>query len=337
MDSTITLNHNYSTTRLIIKDKSKNQNNHKHELETTLFLSESEERQGEGGLRTQGYFKMSYDKKPLVSIVTVVFNGEAYLEETIQSVINQTYDNVEYIIIDGGSTDGTLEIIKKYENQIDYWVSEKDTGMYNALNKGFSCAQGEYLGWINSDDTLFTNALQDVQSVFIKFSDVKWLTGRKVIKNKYSQYKQIGCFQSYYQNLIKSGFYRGDGLWFIMQEGTFWRRTLFEKIGFKLNEDLKLAADFELWTRFAKYTPLYSVNSLLGSFRMHENQLSSDREKYSQECNSIKFSGFIKKIFHTFRYFIFFYSILDKKNKIEFNADGPVKATKFLNLEGRLS
>jgi len=89
---------------------------------------------------------------PLVSIITVVYNGEKYLEQTIQSVINQTYKNIEYIIIDGGSTDGTLDIIKRYEKHISYWVSEADKGLYDAMNKGIKLAKGELVGMINSDD-----------------------------------------------------------------------------------------------------------------------------------------------------------------------------------------
>ena len=328
------INENYSTTKLLTTVEPLLDS----KLRTTLFLPKGKERQGEGGLRTQGYFKNSYDDKPLVTIVTVVFNGERYLEETIKSVINQSYDNVEYIIIDGGSTDGTLDIIKKYENQIDYWVSEKDAGMYNALNKGFSCAQGDYLGWINSDDTLFPNALKDVNSVFNTFSDIKWLTGRKVIKNENGEYKQIGCFQSYYQSLIKLGLYRGDTLWFIMQEGTFWRKDIFDSIGFKLNENLKLASDFDLWTQFSEHTPLYTVNTLLGSFRMHTGQLSSDKEKYFTECDTVKaIPTLVKRAIYILRYFVFFYSLLDRKNKIEFGENGPKKSRRFLNLEGRLS
>jgi len=91
-------------------------------FETVLFLPEGEGRKGQGGLRTQGYFKKSLPDKPLITVITVVFNGEEFLEETIQSVINQTYDNVEYIIIDGGSTDGNLVVVCNYEHVTDYWL-----------------------------------------------------------------------------------------------------------------------------------------------------------------------------------------------------------------------
>lgn len=106
-----------------------------------------------GGLKTLSSFnKKSKSGKPLVSVITVCLNSEKYIEQTIQSVINQTYDNIEYIIIDGGSTDKTLDIIRKYEERIDYWVSEPDKGIYDAMNKGISFADGEWVGIINSDD-----------------------------------------------------------------------------------------------------------------------------------------------------------------------------------------
>ncbi len=117
-----------------------------------LYPDETGSRRAEGGLRLAGKYKHSLPDKPLITIVTVVYNNEETLERCINSVLEQKYDNIEYIIIDGGSTDGTLEIIKKYQNSIDYFVSEPDDGIYNAMNKGISLSAGNYLCFLNSDD-----------------------------------------------------------------------------------------------------------------------------------------------------------------------------------------
>ena len=180
MNDVTTLDENYSTTRRVIKayqqemaDLVKQSNKPEDKFETLLFLPDGEGRQGEGGLRTQGYYKVGgiipADEtspflpkiSPLVTIITVVYNGEQFLEETILSVINQTYDNVEYIIIDGGSTDGTLDIIKKYEHAIDYWVSEKDKGIYDAMNKGCKVALGKGLNFLNAGDVYLGDVIPD--------------------------------------------------------------------------------------------------------------------------------------------------------------------------------
>src|SRR5574341_1280947 len=107
----------------------------------------------EGGLRTRGqFYKKSENERPLVSVITVVRNGEKYLEQTILSVINQTYDNIEYIVIDGGSTDGTLDIIRRYDNQIAYWMSEPDSGIYYAMNKALDLIKGMGHIFFNAGD-----------------------------------------------------------------------------------------------------------------------------------------------------------------------------------------
>ncbi|CAK8711732.1 glycosyltransferase family 2 protein [Candidatus Electronema halotolerans] len=153
------LNPEYSTTRLVTREVPTIEEPPDAAFETVLFLPEGEGRKGEGGLRTKGYFKRSLPDKPLITVITVVFNGAKHLEQAILSVIEQTHDNVEYIVIDGGSTDGTLDIIRKYEHAIDYWVSEKDGGIYDAMNKGLKLANGDYIGMLNSDDWLSTEAI----------------------------------------------------------------------------------------------------------------------------------------------------------------------------------
>jgi glycosyltransferase involved in cell wall biosynthesis len=150
----INLNKKFSTAKLQTTVKPTIASRYKNRSQMQLFSPASEGRKEEGGLQKNGYFKQSYEDKPLVSIITIVYNGEQFLEETIQSVINQTYDNIEYIIIDGGSTDETLDIIRQYNTAIDYWVSEKDKGIANAFNKGVSLSKGEWILCLNADDAL---------------------------------------------------------------------------------------------------------------------------------------------------------------------------------------
>ena len=125
---------------------------------------------------------MNKKTKPFFSIVTVVYNGEKYLEETILSVINQPYNNIEYIIIDGGSTDATIEIIQKYEKKIDYWVSEPDKGIYYAMNKGIRVANGEFIAFINADDWYEKDILKNIsmkmkenQSIDFFYGDLNFI------------------------------------------------------------------------------------------------------------------------------------------------------------------
>jgi len=265
---------------------------------------------------------MSKLNQPKVSIVMPVYNGEKYIETAIKSIINQSYKNIELIIIDGGSNDKTLQIIDKYKKNIHYFITEKDNGMYDAINKGFSVSNGDILSWLNSDDFYFPLAIENVVKTFQTYTEIEWLTGRKVIVNQFDQIIKIGCFRSFYRMFIKKGYYRGDVFGFITQEATFWKRSLFEKTG-KLNTELKVAADFELWTRFAQHADLYSLNTLLAAFRLHEDQLSSDQNRYYNECDYAKPIRF-KYLLSLFGGFIYIFSMLSKKNKIKINSKGSL-------------
>jgi glycosyltransferase involved in cell wall biosynthesis len=136
------------------------------QIEIVSTLSVKPGNKQEGGLRTKGIDKISTQNKPLISVVTVVFNGEQFLEQTIQSVINQSYQNIEYIVIDGASTDKTLDIIKEYEEYIDYWVSEPDQGIYDAMNKGIKASLGELIGLINSGDLYANDAIEQIVEIY---------------------------------------------------------------------------------------------------------------------------------------------------------------------------
>ncbi|HKC67578.1 MAG TPA: glycosyltransferase family 2 protein, partial [Bacteroidia bacterium] len=116
----------------------------------------------QGGIRLKGAEKQSGSGNPLVSVITVVYNGAKHLEQTINSVLDQEYKNVEYIIIDGGSADGTIDIIKRYEDKVDYWQSERDGGIYFAMNKGISLAKGELIGILNADDFYLPDTVRKV-------------------------------------------------------------------------------------------------------------------------------------------------------------------------------
>lgn len=229
---------------------------------------------------------------PRISIVTPSYNQGQYLESTIVSVLNQNYPDLEYIIIDGGSTDNSLEIIKKYENRITYWVSEKDLGQYNAINKGFALSTGEIMAWINADDMYCPWAFGIVADVMSQLKEVEWLT--TLFPLTYNSNDQaIACFMSpgYNKELFYEGSYCGlfsdRQIHYIQQESTFWRRSLWERSGGRLSEEIDLAADFDLWARFYEISDLYALRTPLAGFRVHDNQRSHQITQYISECHSI--------------------------------------------------
>ena len=149
-------------------------------------LQSNQKKITEGGLRIKENLKDSKKTKPLISVITVVFNGDKDIEDTIGSVLRQSYDNLEYIIIDGGSTDRTVDIIKKYQGEIDYWISESDNGIYDAMNKGISLVTGDWVHFLNSSDTLkadvYSSILDYLVSNYSKCDVVAF--GYSVINNR---------------------------------------------------------------------------------------------------------------------------------------------------------
>lgn len=210
---------------------------------------------------------------PKITIVTPSFNMVNYIEETILSVIGQGYPNLEYIIIDGGSKDGTVDIIRKYEPWISYWVSEPDKGMYDAIQKGFARTTGEIMAYINSDDKLHHNSLFTVATIFSGMDDVEWILGRATFFNDEGSIVDVKDFRKW----SKYNYYTGDYKW-IQQESVFWRRDLWVRAGGRIDTSLKLAGDYELWLRFFRYAKLYSAETVFAGFRFRtKDQLSLEK------------------------------------------------------------
>lgn len=221
---------------------------------------------------------------PLVTIITPVFNGGCSLQETIDSIKNQNYSNIEYIVIDGGSNDSTIDIIKNNIDFITYWVSEKDNGMYEALSKGLRYASGDIIGYLNAGDLYFHNAIKAVVDIFADHS-VKWLTGARTTCNYQSVITSCDIPFRYKQSLIRKGYY-GRYLPFIQQESTFWHQSLISSVNLEQLSKLKLAGDYFLWYELARENRLFVVESQLGIFKKHPGQLSESIDQYYDEVDS---------------------------------------------------
>lgn len=199
---------------------------------------------------------------PLVSIVTPSFNQASYLEETILSVLNQSYPKIEYAVLDGGSSDGSVGIIKKYEKEISFWISEKDRGQTDAINRGFGRAKGEILAWINSDDTLLPNAveeavefLQNHPEIGLVYGDADYIDERGRV---------IGHFPAAQTDLnrLKRGYVH------IPQQASFFRKSLWDQIG-PLDPNFYFAMDYDLWVRIAGKSGIKYVPGKWANFRLH--------------------------------------------------------------------
>jgi glycosyltransferase involved in cell wall biosynthesis len=221
---------------------------------------------------------------PKISIVTPSFNQGNFLEKTIISITSQNYPNLEYIVMDGGSSDNSVEIIKKYSDKIKFWVSEKDNGMYHAIQRGFENSSGEIMAYLNSDDIYFPEALHVVAEIFQSFPEISWLTSNNTCIDEAGRIVQNYTLPPW----SKFKIYKKKYKW-IQQESTFWRRNLWEKAGSELNLNLKLAADFDLWLRFFRYEKLYTFRGILGGFRYRKaNQKSLEGgEAYTRELESL--------------------------------------------------
>jgi len=210
-------------------------NNNEEEVKLTacILASIKFDNKMQGGLRTRNIFKQNTQDQPLLTVITVVFNGDIHLEETIQSILNQTYKNIEYIVVDGGSSDGTLEIIQKYDSFIDYWVSESDCGIYDAMNKGASLSNGNWINFMNAGDLFCDNSTVD--SVFLyKNGSSGVLYGDTIFS--------YGNFKKKIKSKELKEFFKGMPF---IHQSAFIRSDLQRQRPFKTS--MKIAADFDLF------------------------------------------------------------------------------------------
>lgn len=229
------------------------------------------------------------DNFPKISIVTASYNQGQFIEETILSVLNQNYPNLEYIVIDGGSTDNSLEIIKKYQQYFTYWVSEKDNGQANAINKGLKLCTGDIFNWLNSDDYLEPGAFQKIAAAFAD-EQVQMVAGKvrnfstaaeEIIPNQNLSAKGLMCWEY--------------GVKFV-QPGVWMRRALIEQVG-GIDEKFHYAFDWDLYIRYLyHFSNVKELDDLLVNFRLHENskthslleRFAIDERKIIEKISSLK-------------------------------------------------
>ena len=195
-----------------------------------------------GGMRVKGISKKSTTNLPLVSIITVVFNGELELEETIKSVLEQSYNNIEYIVIDGASSDKTLDIVRQYESQIDYWHSEVDAGIYDAMNKGIKIAKGEIIGLINCGDIYLKNTIREIVNIYnqyIQDNPFLVITGAM---SRFDLKKNYKFRIEKNQRLLDTKINRGMP---INHPATFITKDIYDKLGL-FNNQYHICGDYDL-------------------------------------------------------------------------------------------
>ncbi len=225
---------------------------------------------------------LALKKYPRITIVTPSFNQGGFLRETIESILNQDYPNLEYIVIDGGSTDGSVDIIRRYEEHLSYWCSEKDRGQSDAIMKGFKRATGELLAWVNSDDVLLSSCLRTIAEYYLREKEPEIVTGNVV----YIDYQ--GRITRYIRLPRQSRFFFFRGIWHASAPAIFFKASLFRKVD-GLNLHYNLCMDLDMWMQMMKRgARVVHIPRYLGAYRWHKGAktvqyLNSKTTSLSQE------------------------------------------------------
>lgn len=222
-------------------------------------------------LKTTSFAKTMPDisDQPTVTIVTPSWNSVEFIERTIRSIVSQTYKNIEFIVVDGGSTDGTLDVLKRHTDEISWWVSEKDNGMYHAINKGLARASGEIVAYLNSDDIYYPETISQVVSIFSECPEADLIYGDL----DFIDAKDSILYKQKYPNFSAKHFANANYS-MIGQPASFWRSSLLKKIG-GFDESFKMAADFDFFVRAGSAGKILRVDRTFAAFRVHEKSLTS--------------------------------------------------------------
>lgn len=218
---------------------------------------------------------------PKISIVTPSFNQANFLERTIRSVLDQGYPNLEYIVIDGGSTDGSVEVIRKYEHQLTYWVSEPDDGQTAAINKGLRRATGEWVAWQNSDDVYYPGTFEDLAQSAAKHPEAHLIIGNMMIIDAYDrELRDVRYVTPSHGALLAEGMV-------VVNQAAFWRRHVHRELGW-LDESFDCSFDYEWFLRLTKRYRSAHVNRLWGAFRLHDAaKTSNSMHRFMEENKRI--------------------------------------------------
>jgi glycosyltransferase involved in cell wall biosynthesis len=223
---------------------------------------------------------------PTISLVTPNLNYGRHLRRTITSVVDQNYPALDYVVIDGGSTDESVDILQTCTSPQLRWEYMPGVGQFASINHGFAKTDGEIMGWINSDDILLPWTLQTVGDIFTAFPEIDWIMGApSVIQG--DAIHEVAAARPFAQSALGLGLYGGGRWGIVQQESCFWRRRLWEKAG-PLREDLRFAADFELWIRFARNVELATCTAVLGGFTIHgSNRSRVNGQRYTDEIAGV--------------------------------------------------